>query len=1142
MSELDHNRGRETFVGRRHELAEICVAIDGATAGRGSLFTLTGEPGVGKSRLAQEAASHARAQGQRVLWGRCWEHGGAPAYWPWVQVLRGLTRGVEPALLSNLMGQGAAEIAQIVPELRNQIDGVAELQSASLGQPEKARFRLFDYLTAFLGNVAETQPLLILLDDLHAADPASLLMLVAFSKQVRGMRATIIGTYRALEMKQKPEHAALIAQAEREGAAFPLLGLDEGQIGKFIEMAWGVSASSLLVRRLHNMTEGNPFFLSEVLRQMAAEGQLASDASSVPNRLTIPRGVIEFIKGLVHPLAEDARNILDIASIIGREFAINVLEVASGTPREALTELLDQAASLELIYEVRGAAGRYSFRHALIREALYGALSVAKRRHLHHVVAEAIRSLSASSEPYAEIAFHYYQSASAGDVGPTGDADSAIEYSRQAARVAEKQLAYEEAANHLSNALDALALKRAGDDSLLAELLCDLGEARVKTADLSEARKTCLKAADIARRANRPELFARAVLAPGRFLSLSGLTDHGLVQSLREARHMLGEVDSPLLAQVLARLGIELYWSEREQAVALCQQAADMARRLEDPHTLVVALWGRWLSLRNPDSLVQRLADTREMIAIAERAGERDFALEARYYRVADLLEAGDISGADVEQHEYLTAEAELRDRFGRGLLLEGMRALMDGRLDESESLAKRALVAGQQSGRPLTPNSFLIQHGMTLWEEGRFGELEPTLRGFIAQNPLIVFARCALQLSLLQLERRDEARIEFERLAEDEFGLVQRDWNWLPSMFVLADVCADLIDAERAATLYRLLLPYSSHNAMLGNVYTYGSVAFALGRLSVVLRQLDDAEAHFELALAANRKIGAAVWLAHTQCELASMLLDRGGVADCARAQGLIASARQTAKARGLVRLRRKLGLLDDGQKVATVIPSVQTTPGLIEGMAAVEVRPSSVGVIRRGESVAIEAVVDSAVSRARDLSAQVSFEGTVTILFSDIVDSSSLYEKLGDLRAHEVIGIHNEIFRQQIAAHRGIEVKALGDSFMIAFSSARRAALCAIATQRSIAAYCDGHPDLPIRVRMGLHVGEVINESSDYFGKAVILAARIAALAKGGQILVSSTFHDLTVNAGDLRFVPMGEASIKGLAGVHQIFEIAW
>ena len=122
------------------------------------------------------------------------------------------------------------------------------------------------------------------------------------------------------------------------------------------------------------------------------------------------------------------------------------------------------------------------------------------------------------------------------------------------------------------------------------------------------------------------------------------------------------------------------------------------------------------------------------MITVAESAGERDFALEARFFRVADLLEAGDIVGADVEHREYLTAETELRDRFKRGLLLEGMRALMDGRLDESEMLAKQAFAAGQQSGRPLTPNSFLIQHGMTLWERGRFGELESTLRGFIAQ------------------------------------------------------------------------------------------------------------------------------------------------------------------------------------------------------------------------------------------------------------------------------------------------------------------------------------------------------------------------------------------------------------------------
>jgi class 3 adenylate cyclase len=1116
-------------------MAEICAGIDGAIAGRGGLFTLAGEPGVGKSRFAQEAASHARAQGLRVIWGRCWEHGGAPAYWPWVQVLRGLTKNVEPAQLSNWMGLGAAEIAQIVPELRNQIGDVMELPSTSLGQPDKARFRLFDSVIAFFGNAAEAQPLLIVLDDLHAADPASLLMLVAFSRQVRGMRATVIGTYRALEMRLSPEHAALMAQAEREGTAFPLLGLDEAAIVKFIETAWGVTANSLLVRRLHDMTEGNPFFLSEVLRQMAAEGRLASDALSVLTRLTIPRGVLEFTRGLIQPLAEHARDILDFASVIGRDFALNTLEAASETPGEALTELLDQAASLELIHEVHGAAGRYSFRHALIREALYDALPPAKRRRLHRVVAEAIRYLNASGQPLAEIAYHYCQSAS------PGDADAAIEYSRQAARMAEKQLAYEEVASHLNNAIEAVSLKRPGDDPFQAELLCDLGEAQVKAGDLAEARKTCLRASDIARRVNRPELFARAVLAPGRVLSLSGVTDHGLVQLLKEARTMLGDTDGPLLAQVLARQGIELYWSEREQAVALCQQAVDMARRLDDPHALIVALWGRWLSLRNPDSLEQRLADTREMITIAEDAGERDFALEARYYRIADLLEAGDIVGADVAHREYLTAEAELRDRFKRGLLLEGMRTLMDGHLEEALTLAQQAFEAGQLSGRPLTPNSFLIHQTMTFWELGRFGELESPLRGFIVQNPLIVFARCALQLILLQQGRPDDARSEFDRLAEGEFRLVQRDWNWLPSMFVLADVCADVGDVERARILYRLLAPFASRNAMLGNVYTFGSVAYALGRLATVLGSFEDAEAHFDSALAANRRIRATVWLGHTQCQLACLLLTRDADDDCARARELIASARQTAYALGLVRLQRKLESVDIRPKTPIADPQAIAF-GLMEGATVAEARFPSAGGTQAEEAGSIEAMVASAASRVRDLGEQALLEATVTFLFSDIEDSTSLYEALGDLRAHELIRAHNDIIRQQIAAHRGLEVKALGDSFMIAFSSARRAALCAIAAQRSFAAYCETHPDQPIRVRMGLHVGEAVNESADYFGKAVILAARIATLARGGQILVSSTFHDLTANAGDLRFSFIGEKQLKGLAGTYQIFEVAW
>jgi class 3 adenylate cyclase len=1135
MREQGPNHYREAFVDRVHELAELIAGIDGALASEGRFLTISGEPGVGKSRLARQAAAHAEQHGMLTLWGRCWEHGGAPPYWPWVQALRRLIADTETSTLAAWLGSDAAEIAQIAPEVRERIGGLPEPPSAALAQPEKARFRLFDSVASFVRRATETQPLLIILDDLHAADPTSLMMLVAVSRQIRTMRATIIGTYREIEVKHLPELAALITEAEREGFVLPLRGLGEADIREFVERTWGVRAASSLIDLLHDTTAGNPFFLHEVLRQMAADGQLASGGPASPAQLNIPRGVSEFIKRLIQPLPDDARQMLDVASVLGREFSLNTLAAATNKPPDSLIDCLDRAVALELITEGRNAA-RYSFRHALIREALYDALPAGRRRALHRTAAEAIRALNADPPPFAEIAYHYCRGLS------PDNAELAADYSRLAARAAEQQLAYEEAAQHLRNAMDALALKPGGDEPLKAELLCDLGEAQAKTGDLAEARKTCLSAIELARRVNRPEPFARAVVTAGRGVSNSGETDHELIGLLNEALERLGDRDSPLRAQALARLGIELYWAGRERSVALCQEAVEMARRLNDPRTLIVALWGRHLSLRNPDSLEQRLADGREAIAVAERSRERDFALEARFYHITDLVEAGDIVGADAGLREYLGAEAELKDRFKRGLLLQGMRALMDGRLPDAISLAQQGFVAGQQSARPLTVNAFLVQHGTAMWELGRFGELEPQMRAYVAQNPLIVFARCSLQLAFIELGRLDEARTEFERLAREEFVQLPRDWNWLASMFVLAEICVDLGEAEHAEILYRLLAPYSTRNAVLGWYHTYGSVAFALGRLAALLGRLDEAEAHFETALAANARIRAVPPLAHTETELAKLLLSRDEGEDVERAHALIASARRTADALNLVRVRQRLERLGAYAAAPTQDNTIVAVTGrLAESGAKVEAR--SLGGARiESEDTALDKVAASALSQTRDMRALASLDGTVTIMFSDIVESTALYEQLGDLRGSEFIRTHNEIFRREVAAHRGHEVNTFGDSFMIAFSSVRRAVLCAIALQRAFAVYCDSHPDLPMRVRIGLHVGEAVRESTDFFGKAVILAARISALAEGGQILVSSTLYDVAVSAGDLRFAPAGERSLKGLAGTHRLFELMW
>jgi eukaryotic-like serine/threonine-protein kinase len=1135
MREQGPNHYREAFVDRAHEFAELTAGIDGAFASEGRLLTVSGEPGVGKSRLARQAAAYAEQKGARTLWGRCWEHGGAPPYWPWVQTLRRLIADTEPATLSGWLGTDAAEIAQIAPEIRERLGELPEPPSAELAQPEKARFRLFDSVVSFLRRGAETQPLFIILDDLHAADPTSLMMLVAVSRQIRTMRATIVGTYREIEVKHLPDLAALITEAEREGLVLPLRGLGEPHIGEFVERTWGVRAASSFVHLLRDMTAGNPFFLHEVLRQMAADGQLAAGAPEAPARLNVPRGVSEFIKRLMQPLPDDARQTLDIASVLGREFSLHALAAATDKEPDILIDGLDRAVALDLISE-RGGAGRYAFRHALIREALYDSLPAARRRALHRAAANAIRTLNLEPPPFAEIAYHYCQSAS------PADADLAADYSRRAARAAERQLAYEEAAQHLRNAINALALKPGGDEPLRTELLCDLGEAQARAGDLAEARQTCLSAIELARRVNRPEPFARAVVTAGRGVSNSGETDHELIGLLNEALKRLGDDDSPLRAQALARLGIELYWTERERSVALCQEAVEMARRLDDPHTLIVALWGRHLSLRNPDGLEQRLADGREAIALAEHTRERDFALEARFYRFTDLVEAGDIAGADAGLREYLVAEAELKDRFKRGLLLQGMRALMDGRLSEAMSLAQQAFIAGQQSARPLTLNAFLVQHNTAMWELGRLGELEPQMRAFVAQNPLIVIARCTLQLSCIELGRLDEARTDFDRLAREEFAQVPRDWNWLASMFVLVEVCVDLGAAKHAEVLYRLLAPYAARNAVLGYYHTYGSVGFALGRLAALLGRFDEAEAHFETALAANARIRAAAPLAHTECEFAKLLFARAEAGDVERAHALVDSARRSAEGLNLVRVKRRLERLSaDRPAPAEREPVAAIVRGLAESGARVEA-PSLGGARIEPEGAALDTVAASALSQAREMRALASLDGTVTIMFSDMVESTALYETLGDLRGSELIRTHNEIFRREVAAHRGHEVQTFGDSFMIAFSSVRRAVLCAIAVQRAFAAYGESHPDLPIRVRIGLHVGEAVRESTDFFGKAVILAARVSSLAQGGQILVSSTLHDVAVSAGDLRFAPAGERPLKGLAGTHRLYELIW
>ena len=260
------------FVGRARELAELRAGVDDAFAGRGRLFLLSGEPGIGKSRLAEELARIGRARGAAVLVGRCWEAGGAPAYWPWIQALRPYVRACDADTLAAQAGAGAADLAQVVPELADRLPG---LPPPSTLEPELVRFRLFDATAEFLRRVGEARPVVLVLDDLHAADEASLLLLRFLARELGADRLLLLAAYRDVDPRPAQPLAEMLAEVSREPSCrrIALRGLGEPEVAEYLDRTAAELASPRLASALHERTEGNPLFVGELVRLLAIEGE-----------------------------------------------------------------------------------------------------------------------------------------------------------------------------------------------------------------------------------------------------------------------------------------------------------------------------------------------------------------------------------------------------------------------------------------------------------------------------------------------------------------------------------------------------------------------------------------------------------------------------------------------------------------------------------------------------------------------------------------------------------------------------------------------------------------------------------------------------------------------------------------------------
>ena len=493
------------FVGREREIAELKGALDDALAGRARCLMLVGEPGIGKTRTGQELAAHGMELGFQVLWGRCYSAQGAPPFWPWLQAIRSYIRQQSPEELRTQMGAGAADIAEVVPEVRERLPG---LETPPALEPQQARFRFFDSMAAFLMRACQDQPLLLLLDNLHWADRPSLLLLEFLSQELAQGRLLMVGTYRDAEINRRHPLTQTLGELAREPSfqRVPLRGLSEAEVGKFLKGMAGFTPPRDLVTAVHTQTEGNPLFMTQVVQLLIQEGELTPARERWNRDITIPVGVREVIGMRLDRLSGGCNYALTVASVIGREFELGLLEgmvadpaigsAGSSLSEEELLEAVAEALAARVIEEIPQAVSRYQFTHVLIQDILAQEMLAVRRARLHHRIAEALEELYVNDlqSHAAELAFHY------GEAATVTGTEKLVRYSLLAGERALASYAWEDALMHFNQALET----KEGEpmDPETAELLFGLARANLGTLEQFEIQRMRESVAQLGRAFN----------------------------------------------------------------------------------------------------------------------------------------------------------------------------------------------------------------------------------------------------------------------------------------------------------------------------------------------------------------------------------------------------------------------------------------------------------------------------------------------------------------------------------------------------------------------------------------------------------------------------------------------------------------
>ena len=875
----------QPFVGRTLELAQLGFALDLAASGQGTLATVVGEPGIGKTRLCQELAVVAAERGIWVPCGYCYEGEGAPAYWPWIQVLRGYVEGHDPETLARVMGPGAAEIAELVPELGIALDDL--VPSPPLENPAQARFRLFDAITTFLKRASRETPLLLILEDLHWADRSSLSLLEFVAKDIVSMGVLLLATYRDVEVTRRHPLSQTLGSLVRDQhfRRIQLGGMSQAEVGQFVQSSAGIVPQPRLVEAIHTRTDGNPLFVGQVVG-LLSRSELSGDPDI---NMRIPEGVRDAIGRRLERLSEDCNRVLTTASVIGREFRLQVLRALLGDLAEAaIMEAIDEAIEARVVAEPVAPGGSYRFTHALVQETLLEELSVTRRVRLHAEIAGVLEDFyGAQAEAHASELVHHLSEAEA-----VLGADKLVHYARLAGEQSMDSYAYEEAVAHFQCGLAAKEGQPA--DAERAALLVGLGKAQAadpRTVD--DARTSLTEAFDYYEDTGD---VAGAVEVAAYPVTDGNVGFASLVRRAVELVPADSHDGGRLLSQVGWNLGMQRgdYEGARDafdRALAIARREGDVSLEM----WTLTRLGHVEVYYNHPDGC---LSNHDHVFELNSGIDDPEVDIFSRSCVAGVLMSTGDPEAAASHCDAMLAMAERARHRRGEALalMLSATLELFRGEWAAARGHMERGLALGQEA---LLRRRLLLEYTLGNNDEGE-RDLERVVER-IRQNPsgrLTGHAAVAL-VSIITGNKQHLEMVKEAGRAKLASPIGSVPTVGIEAHMALAIAAVAQNDAPAAAEHYEALAPTRD----MWPIFEQSSISTdrLLGSLALTMDRPDQAVAHFEEGIGFCRKCGYRPEMAWSLCALADALLQRRAAGDAVAAERALAEAMDVAQELGM-------------------------------------------------------------------------------------------------------------------------------------------------------------------------------------------------------------------------------------------------